>query len=86
MKHPIKHGQFYDTVTVGERGQVVIPAKARRDFHIKPGDKLMVLQGLGKMGLVLVHSRKMANMFQNILEHIGQMKAMLTSRLGGKIK
>ena len=33
---------FYGTVTVGERGQVVIPAEARRQFGIETGDKLLV--------------------------------------------
>ncbi len=28
---------FYGAVTVGERGQVVIPAQARRDHGIEPG-------------------------------------------------
>lgn len=34
---------FYGAVTVGERGQVVIPAQARRDHGITSGDKLIVL-------------------------------------------
>ena len=32
---------FYGSVTVGERGQIVIPVNARKDFGIKPGDKLL---------------------------------------------
>lgn len=35
--------KFYGSVTVGERGQVVIPAQARRDHGIGPGDKLLAL-------------------------------------------
>ena len=35
--------KFYGAVTVGERGQVVIPAQARRDHGIEAGDKLIVL-------------------------------------------
>lgn len=31
------------TVRVGERGQIVIPKKARDYFNIKPGDSLVVL-------------------------------------------
>lgn len=34
---------FYGAVTVGERGQVVIPAQARRDHGISSGDKLLAL-------------------------------------------
>lgn len=43
--------KFYGSVTVSERGQVVIPAGARKDFDIKTGDKLLVFgdleRGLG---------------------------------------
>lgn len=49
---------FYGAVTVSERGQVVIPAQARRDLGIGPGDKLLVLgdpqQGLALMTLELL--------------------------------
>lgn len=38
--------QFYGTTTVGEKGQVVIPAKARESMDIKKGDKLLVF-GMG---------------------------------------
>ena len=47
-------GRFvFGTVTVGEKGQIVIPVKARRIFHIKPGDNLMVLGDINQ-GLALV--------------------------------
>jgi len=43
--------RFYGSVTVSERGQIVIPADARRDFGINAGDKLLVFcdleRGLG---------------------------------------
>ena len=35
-------GSAYGAVTVGERGQLVIPADLRKEFKIKSGDKLMV--------------------------------------------
>jgi len=34
----------YSVVTVGERGQIVIPADARKNCNIAPGDKLMVFK------------------------------------------
>jgi len=43
--------KFYGSVTVSERGQIVIPVDARKDFNIKTGDKLLVFgdmeRGLG---------------------------------------
>lgn len=46
--------KFYGSVTVGERGQIVIPAQARRDHEIEAGDKLIVLgspEGIALMGV-----------------------------------
>ena len=38
--------EFYGTATIGERGQIVIPADARRDLNLKSGDKMLVF-GIG---------------------------------------
>jgi AbrB family looped-hinge helix DNA binding protein len=38
--------KFYGSVTVSERGQIVIPADARKDFGIKTGDKLLIFGDL----------------------------------------
>ena len=38
--------RFYGTVTVSDRGQIVIPAEARRELGIDVGDKLLVFGDL----------------------------------------
>ncbi len=38
--------KFYGSITVSSRGQIVIPSKAREDFNIKDGDKLLVFGDL----------------------------------------
>lgn len=45
-----KQDKFYGTTTIGARGQVVIPASARKDLNLNPGDQLVVM---GKFGNVL---------------------------------
>ncbi|MEJ2740604.1 MAG: AbrB/MazE/SpoVT family DNA-binding domain-containing protein, partial [Dehalococcoidia bacterium] len=40
--------KFYGSVTIGERGQIVIPVEARKDFGMKPGDKLLIFGDLEK--------------------------------------
>jgi AbrB family looped-hinge helix DNA binding protein len=47
---------MFGVVTVGDKGQIVIPVRARRIFGIKPGDQLMVLGEDGK-GLALTDAR-----------------------------
>ena len=44
-KHPASR-KFYGSVTVSERGQIVVPAEARKDFNINGGDKLLVFGDL----------------------------------------
>lgn len=41
MKRP--KGKYAWTVTVGEKGQIVIPKQAREVFGIHPGDTLVIL-------------------------------------------
>lgn len=45
-------GKYAWTVTVGEKGQIVIPKQAREVFDISPGDTLVLL-GDEKRGLAL---------------------------------
>lgn len=63
-----KDKKLYGTTTVGEKGQVVLPAELRRDLKIEAGDKLavMVLKKLGFEGIVIVK----ANVFTSIVEKI----------------
>ena len=78
MKHMFMEDAFYDSVTVGERGQVVIPARARRDLGIKHKDKLIVLRAMGKMGIVLIHTKHMSHIFDKMTKHIGKIKKLLS--------
>ena len=44
---------FYGSVTVGERGQIVIPAEARQDLGVEPGDKLLAMKHPTYRGLMI---------------------------------
>lgn len=45
---PPRGKYMFGTVTIGERGQIVIPARARQVFGLKPGDELLVLGDIGQ--------------------------------------
>lgn len=68
--------KFYGTVTVSQRGQIAIPAQARRDFDIKPGEKLLVLADLEK-GIVLTKATVMARMMTATLEGLAAIRDIL---------
>ena len=53
---PPRGKHLFGAVTVGERGQISIPKRARELFHIQPGDQLLVL-GDEERGLALLHQR-----------------------------
>lgn len=50
---PPKGKYAFGVVTVGERGQIVIPARARKIFDIKPGDRLLLL-GDEQQGIAVI--------------------------------
>lgn len=41
--------KFWGLTSIGERGQVVIPAKARKALQLKKGDKLLVISKGNKL-------------------------------------
>ncbi len=64
---PAQGRHMFGLVTVGDKGQIVIPVQARRVFHISPGDQLMVL-GDEDRGLALVDAQfflKIAEVIRN---------------------
>lgn len=62
---PPKGKHLFGTVTIGERGQIVIPVKARKVFDLKPGDSLIVL-GDEKQGIALVKAGIVMNFLNAI--------------------
>ena len=50
---PPKGKHLFGMVTVGDKGQIVIPAKARKIFEISSGDQLVVLGKEGE-GLAMI--------------------------------
>ena len=40
-----------EVVSVGEKGQIVIPKKFRKDLHLEKGTKLIIVEEKGKLTL-----------------------------------
>jgi len=72
-RQPPEGKKFYGSVTVGERGQVVIPAEARKDFGIQPGDKLLVFADL-KTGLWIATPTILEKMFHGAAQFFETME------------
>jgi AbrB family looped-hinge helix DNA binding protein len=67
---------FLGAVTVGERGQIVIPAEAREAYGLRGGDKLLVFHHPGHCGLMIVRVQDVQRLledwlhFMEAVEHI----------------
>lgn len=55
---PPRGKHIFGMVRVGEKGQIVIPAKARKIFDIAPGDNLIVLGDEGQ-GIALIKEKSL---------------------------
>ncbi|MDX2064544.1 MAG: AbrB/MazE/SpoVT family DNA-binding domain-containing protein [Fimbriimonadaceae bacterium] len=64
---------FYGTSTLGERGQLVIPAEARAEMDMQPGDKILIMRHPVHRGLVLfklAHARQFLDEFSRSIERM----------------
>ena len=58
---------LWGTVTIGSKGQIVIPKNARDTFDMKEGDRLVVL-GDESQGIALIKSEIFEKQMQEMLE------------------
>jgi len=69
--------KFYGAVVVGERGQIVIPAEARRDMNINPGEKLIVLGNPHGRGLMITKAESILEMLGKAVEYMTNFESLL---------
>jgi AbrB family looped-hinge helix DNA binding protein len=75
--HPI----FYGSTTVGERGQVVIPAEARRDLDITPSTKLLVMGGPHKNVVILAKAEYVTEMITKMTDVLPNLKSRFNTSI-----
>lgn len=73
-------GKAFGAVTVGERGQLVIPSELRKALNIKSGEQLMVFAMVDKKVINLMPSRD----FSLFLERASKLIAKLESKVPRK--
>ena len=61
---PPKGKHIFGMVKVGDKGQIVIPAKARKIFDINTGDNLIVLGDEGQ-GLAIIKEKGLLSLLNN---------------------
>lgn len=61
---PPRGKHIFGMVKMGDKGQIVIPAKARKIFDLNPGDNLLVLGDEGQ-GLAIIKEKGLLDLLRN---------------------
>jgi AbrB family looped-hinge helix DNA binding protein len=69
--------KLYGTAVLGERGQIVIPAEARRAMNLEPGAKVIVIGGPASEVLMLARADSIAEMMANMIDHMSKLEKMM---------
>lgn len=70
---PPRGKHIFGTVTIGERGQIVIPKAAREVFHLQPGDSLVVL-GDEERGIAICKAEVFMDNINALMQAAGEQK------------
>ena len=61
-------GKYAWTVTVGTKGQIVLPKEARDLFNINPGDSLIIL-GDKERGMAIPPKNEFSKFFEKVFKN-----------------
>lgn len=78
MKEDSKtHIELAGTVTLGPKGQVVIPVDVREKMGVKPGDKLVALYIPDKESIGFVTEAKLQYLVDKMGSHLSHIRSMI---------
>lgn len=70
-------GGCFGSATVGEKGQVVIPAEAWRKLGIQKGDKLLVFGQEDHSVLILIEADRVSEQVSRMLNELTELSSAL---------
>jgi AbrB family looped-hinge helix DNA binding protein len=78
MEHqpPRFPGKCYGSTTISERGQIVIPAEARREMELEPGTKLLIFGSAGHGVLTLMPADMVARFVRHAMERLSEFEQL----------
>ncbi|MBE9477627.1 MAG: AbrB/MazE/SpoVT family DNA-binding domain-containing protein [Chloroflexi bacterium] len=77
IKHVSPEYKCLGSITVNPRGQVVIPANARRELGIKSGDTLLVFKILHDQVLALVKVGTLEQVLRDMSKHMADLERLM---------
>ena len=70
---------FYGSATVGDRGQVVIPAEARQELGIEPGDKILFMHHPIHEGLMIFKIEAVKDFLDDFTASVQKLEARIAA-------
>lgn len=70
---------FVGTVTIGERGQIVIPSEARKKLGLQAGERLIVMTHPSDEGIVLLKIETMRDMLNKMTLGLNIVESQLSA-------
>ncbi len=83
MPVPPRGKHLFGVVTVGEKGQIVIPKRARKIFQIEAGDHLVVL-GDESQGIAIIKAEQMLSFMSGMQQALAEQTDREVSKEDGK--
>ena len=74
--------KFFGSVTIGERGQIVVPAEAREALDLKQGDKLLVFRAPMGGSIIVAKPEEFERHVENMSKHAADLQAQLKKENG----
>ena len=75
-----KKPQCYGTTTVGPKGQIVIPAKLRKELSIKTGKQFIVFKNEHFHGIVLIKTNEISQLLKTISDKLATLEKSQTKK------
>ncbi|HKR81695.1 MAG TPA: AbrB/MazE/SpoVT family DNA-binding domain-containing protein [Candidatus Saccharimonadales bacterium] len=74
---PTEHARFYGSATVGSKGQVVVPAEARKELGLQEGDKVVIVRAPLGEGIMLIKAELFEAMINKMQSHLTSVAGLL---------
>ena len=73
----LHHPKIYGIGKIGPKGQLVVPAEARKDLGLNPGEKAVVMNMPGKQGLVVINEESFNKYLEHLKDHFGTFDSLI---------
>ena len=73
-------GKLYGAATVGERGQLVIPASLRKELNINAGDTLMIFANVDKKSVSMMREKDFGDFLHKASKIISKLESKVPKK------